>query len=128
MGYFSLSAITSAIDTKEGMKHAILQSIYNDGESTQNDRARMDQNERGGSWSDELLKIVGSRDWTLHREKLTPQTISLAKRFYEEALAWLVIDGYAKNITVRVWEEKPTVMGRLVTVTLVDGTQFEVEL
>ncbi len=128
MSYFTLSALTSPISSKEGMKHAILQSIYNDGESTQNDRARMDKDERGGCWSNELLSIVGSRDWTLRREKLTAQTISLAKRFYEDALAWLVEEGYAKTITIKVWEEKPTVMGRVATVTLVDGTKFEVEL
>lgn len=128
MSYFTLTALTAPISSKEGMKHAILQSIYNNAESTQNDRARMDKDERGGCWSDELLSIVGSRDWTLHREKLTAQTINLAKRFYEDALAWLVNDGYAKTIIIKVWEEKPTVMGRIATVTLVDDTKFEVEL
>jgi phage gp46-like protein len=88
----------------------------------------MEKNDRGGSWSDEFLSMVGSRDWTLRRDKLTPQTLSLAKRFYEEALAWLVSEGYAKSIVVRVWESKPTVMSRVAIVTLIDGTQFEVEL
>ncbi len=128
MSKFTLSSLTSPIGSKEGMKHAILQSIYNNGESTQNDRSRMGEDERGGCWNNELLTIVGSRDWTLHREKLTAQTISLAKRFYEEALAWLVNEGHAKSITVKVWEEKPTVMGRVATLTLVYGTKFEVEL
>ncbi len=128
MSKFSLSALTAPISSKEGMTHAILQSIYNHAESTQNDRVRMDKNERGGSWSDEFLNMVGSRDWTLSREKLTSQTLNLAKRFYEESLAWLVSDGYAKSITVQVWEVKPTVMGRVATVTLIDGTKFEVDL
>lgn len=128
MNHFTLSAITSPIATKDGMKHAILQSIHNHGEATQNDRARMEKNDRGGSWSNEFLSMVGSRDWTLRRDKLTPQTLSLAKRFYEEALAWLVSEGYAKSIVVRVWESKPTVMSRVAIVTLIDGTQFEVEL
>lgn len=128
MSYFSLSALTAPMSSKEGMTHAILQSIHNHAEATRNDRARMAKNERGGSWSDEFLTTVGSRDWTLRREKLTPQTLTLARRFYEEALAWLVSDGYAKSVTVRVWESEPTVMSRVANVTLTDGTSFEVEL
>ncbi|WP_418114380.1 phage GP46 family protein [Vibrio scophthalmi] len=128
MQNFNLNAITAPISAKEGMKHAILQSIHNHGESTQNDRARMNKNERGGTWSDELLKVVGSRDWTLKREKLTRQTLSLAKRFYEESLSWLVTDGYAKSVEVSVWEAKPTVMGRNVLITLIDDEKFEVPL
>lgn len=128
MNHFKLTALTSPVGTKEGMKHAVLQSIYNHGESTQNDRSRMSQNERGGIWSNDLLSIVGSRDWTLRREKLTPQTLSLAKRFYEEALSWLVKQGFAKSIDVSVWEEKPNQMSRLITITLSDGQKFEVPL
>ncbi len=128
MSKFSLNALTAPMTSQEGMTHAILQSIHNHSESTQNDRVRMNKNERGGNWSDEFLNMVGSRDWTLSREKLTSQTLSLAKRFYEESLAWLISDGYAKAITVQVWEVKPTVMGRVATVTLIDGTKFEVDL
>ncbi|PJC85311.1 hypothetical protein CSW98_15910 [Vibrio sp. HA2012] len=127
MSHFSLNAITAPVTSKEGMRHAVLQSIYNNAESTQNDRARMDSNERGGSWSDELLSVVGSRDWTLTREKLTAQTLSLAKRFYETALAWLIEDGYAKSVEVSVWEEKPNQMGRNIIITLMDNSKFEVQ-
>ncbi len=128
MSKFSLSALTASVSSKEGMTHAILQSIHNQAESTQNDRVRMGNNERGGCWSAEFLNMVGSRDWTLKREKLTEQTISFAKRFYEESLAWLVSEGHAKSIDVKVWESKPTVMSRVATVTLLDGSKFEVEL
>ncbi|MCY9805336.1 phage GP46 family protein [Vibrio scophthalmi] len=128
MKHFNLNALTAPTSTKEGMKHAVLQSIYNHGESTQNDRSRMSKNERGGTWSNDLLSIVGSRDWTLQREKLTEQTLSLAKRFIEEALSWLIKQGYAKAIEVFVWEEKPNQMGRSVIITLVDGEKFKVPL
>ncbi|WP_375751585.1 phage GP46 family protein [Vibrio sp. HN007] len=128
MSQFNLNALTAPVTSKEGMTHAALQSIYNHAESTQNDRARMNKEERGGNWSDELLTMVGSRDWTLKREKVTSQTLSLAKRFYETALAWLITDGYAKSIDVSVWEEKPSQMERNITITLLDGTKFEVPL
>ncbi len=128
MNNFNLNALTAPISTKEGMTHAVLQSIHNHGESTQNDRARIGKNERGGNWSDELIAMVGSRDWTLKREKVTQQTLSLAKRFYQESLQWLVIEGHAKSVEVTVWEEKPNQMGRNVMITLADGDKFEVPL
>lgn len=128
MNHFQLSALTEPIDSKEGMAHAVRQSIYNYAESTQNDRARMESNQRGGSWSNELIEIVGSRDWTLKRAKLTDETLRLAKRFYREALTWLVEQGHAKAVEVTVWREKPNQMGRNVMITLADGSTFEVPL
>ncbi|MGL4225418.1 MAG: phage GP46 family protein [Vibrio sp.] len=128
MSKFNLNAVTAPISSKEGIAHAVLQSIYNHAESTQNDRARMGKDDRGGNWSDEFISMVGSRDWTLRREKTTQQTISLAKQFYQDALAWLVVDGYAKSVEVSVWESKPTVMSRVVTITLINDTEFEMNL
>lgn len=128
MSHFKLNALTESVDSKEGMTHAVLQSVYNYAESTKNDRARMDNNERGGTWSNELIEIVGSRDWTLKRAKLTDETLRLAKRFYEEALAWLIQQGHAKAIEVTVWREKPNQMGRNVMITLTDSSTFDVPL
>ncbi|KJY78953.1 phage GP46 family protein [Vibrio nigripulchritudo] len=126
MSHFRLNALTEPVTSKSGLTHAVLQSIYNHGESNQNDRARMGNNERGGTWSQELIEVVGSRDWTLKREKLTDQTLSLAKRFYEEALTWLVKEGHAKRIDVSVWREKPNQMGRNITITLNSGEELEI--
>lgn len=128
MKHFKLNALMAPISQKDGMTHAVLQSIYNYSESTQNDRTRMNQNERGGHWGNEILHIVGSRDWTLKREKLTEQTLSLAKRFYEESLSWLLTEGYAKSIEVTIWKEKPNQMRRSVMITLMDGEKFKVPL
>lgn len=128
MSHFTLNAISEPITSKQGMTHAVLQSAHNYAESTQNDRARMSSKERGGCWSHELINTVGSRDWTLKRAKLTDETLSLAKRFYEEALAWLVTDGHATAVEVSVWREKPNQMGRTVMITLVDGSKFDIPL
>ena len=128
MNHFNLNALTSPITTREGLTHAVLQSIHNQAESTKNDQVRMGVMDRGGCWSQALLDIVGSRDWTIKREKLTPQTLSLAKRFYEESLAWLVRGGHAKSVQVCVWEEKPNQMGRDVVITLSDDSKFKVPL
>ena len=78
MSHFTLNALTAPMTSIEGLTHAVLQSVLNHAESTQNDRARMENSERGGCWSDEFVHGVGSRDWTLKREKLTEQTMTRA--------------------------------------------------
>lgn len=128
MNYFSLSALTSSMTTQDGLKHAVLQSLLNHSASTKNDRARMNNNERGGVWSEQYTPSVGSRDWTLAREKNTAQTASRAKRFYEDALVWLVDAGHVQSINVQVAVLSATALARSVTLTLNDGSQFEVPL
>ena len=128
MSYFNLSALTAPMTTAEGLTHAVRQSVLNHGLSTANDCARMGSAERGGCWSDEFIMGTGSRDWTLKREKVTAQTIGLAKRFYEEALAWLVHDKHVKTITVDVFKLTPTTLGRNVVLTLNDDAKVEVTL
>ncbi|AAW86518.1 phage protein [Aliivibrio fischeri ES114] len=127
MSHFNLNALTAPMNTKEGLTHAVLQSVLNHSESTANDRARMDSAERGGCWSDEFVHGVGSRDWTLKREKLTEQTAGRAKRFYEEALAWLVNENHVKTVTVNVVKLSATKLGRTVILTLNDGSKIEVK-
>ncbi|TDM54093.1 phage GP46 family protein [Aliivibrio fischeri] len=128
MSYFNLHALTAPINTKEGLTHAVLQSVFNHAKSTQNDRARMQNDELGGCWSDEFVHGVGSRDWTLKREKLTEQTRLRAKRFYEDALEWLVKDSYIKTVNIDVFILSPKKLGRRVTLTLNDDTTVEIPL
>ncbi|MCE7576190.1 hypothetical protein VFES401_06005 [Aliivibrio fischeri] len=128
MSYFNLHALTAPINTKEGLTHAVLQSVFNHAKSTQNDRARMQNDELGGCWSDEFVHGVGSRDWTLKREKLTEQTRLRAKRFYEDALEWLVKDSHIKAVNIDVFILSPKKLGRRVTLTLNDDTTVEIPL
>ncbi|MBP3140843.1 phage GP46 family protein [Aliivibrio fischeri] len=128
MSYFNLQALTAPINTKEGLTHAVLQSVFNHAKSTQNDRARMQNDELGGCWSDEFVHGVGSRDWTLKREKLTEQTRLRAKRFYEDALEWLVKDSHIKTVNIDVFILSPKKLGRRVTLTLNNDTTVEIPL
>ncbi|MEL7290432.1 MAG: phage GP46 family protein [Pseudomonadota bacterium] len=126
MSQFNLNAITAPITSQQGITHAVIQSIYNHGEATQNDQARTGEPERGGHWAKEMLPIVGSRHWTLRREKVTDQTVQMTKRFYQEALTWLIDDSIAKAVTVEVWKAAFDRMDWKITITLMDGTKFEV--
>ncbi|MFA1562576.1 phage GP46 family protein [Aliivibrio fischeri] len=126
MSYFNLNALTAPMTDIEGLIHAVLQSVLNHAKSTQNDRARMQSEELGGCWSDEFVHGVGSRDWTLKREKVTEQTRLRAKQFYEDALAWLVDESHVKAITIDVFIVSPKKLGRRVILTLNDGTTLRV--
>lgn len=119
--YFKLDALTAPISTEDGLKHAVLQSIYNHAISTHNDRARMRNDERGGCWSDAHVDNVGSRDWTLGREKLTEQTIQRARKFYTDALQWLLDKNHVKDIEITVKKVDPNRMQRDIKITLLSG-------
>ena len=128
MSYFTLRAISAPLATLEGLKHAVLQSVLNHGSATANDQARMGNKQRGGCWHDAYVPAVGSRDWTLEREKLTDQTLIRAKRFYEDALQWLVDNGHAASFEVEVKRLSPTAIGRTVKITTNTGIILEVPL
>lgn len=125
MNHFTLNAITSPIHDIEGLTHAVLQSIYNHGASTANDRARMEKNTRGGVWSDAHLLSRGSRDWTLQREKLTDQTVTRSKQFCNDALQWLIDERHADAIDIEVTKKGKTMI-RNITITLKNGEQMSV--
>lgn len=55
----------------------------------------------GGWWADALNEIpLGSRLWTLFREKLNEVTLDNAKALVKDALKWMVDDGVAKEVNV----------------------------
>lgn len=60
--------------------------------------------DRQGWWGDTFADtpgdLTGSRLWELMRKKITPETISQAVEFAEEALAWLVEDAVAASVDV----------------------------
>ena len=126
--HFSLNALTTPIDSIEGLRHAVLQSIYNCAPSTQNDKARMLSNERGGCWSDDYVLNVGSRHWTLKREKLTEQTTKRMKKIYLDALRWLVEQKHVKHIDVTIQKYDTNRVERHIIITLKNNTQSTIEL
>ena len=62
--------------------------------------ARLDSS-IGGWWADALNDIpLGSRLWTLFKEKLNNVTLENAKKLVKEALQWMIDDGVAKDVSV----------------------------
>lgn len=128
MSHFNLNALTAPLTSIDGLTHAVLQSVLNHAPSTQNDRARMKSDERGGCWNEDYVRAIGSRDWTLVREKKTPQNLVRARRFYEDALAWLVDESHVRSVRVEVVALTSTTIGREVIITTNDNELLKVPL
>lgn len=128
MSHFNVTALTAPLTSIDGLTHAVLQSVLNHAPSTQNDRARMKSDERGGCWNEDYVRAIGSRDWTLVREKNTSQTLIRVQRFYEDALAWLVDDGHVRSVRVEVVALTSTTIGREVIITTNDNESLKVPL
>lgn len=128
MNHFNLNALTAPLTSVDGLTHAVLQSVLNHSTSTQNDRARMKNDERGGCWNEDYVRAIGSRDWTLAREKNTPQTLIRTQRFYEDALAWLVDDDHVRSVRVDAVALTSTTIGRKVIIITNDGELLKVPL
>ncbi|BBN59307.1 phage GP46 family protein [Hydrogenovibrio marinus] len=123
---FEFSALYEPLSTQIGLRHAILQSLLNFGKAHANDDLEPDKSKRGW-WANEFLSGVDCRDWTLERSKQTDETKSKAIHYTKVALDWLITNDNAKAIDVTAYYDKDWLI-RVITVTLKDGTKFEVKV
>ena len=87
-------------------------------------------NERMGWWGDSFPTVpndkIGSRLWLLSREKLIPSTVQRARRYAEEALAWLVKDGVAARVEVEAERQGLSTLALGVRVFKSDGKPMDI--
>lgn len=85
---FSLEAL-DLVTTDNGLKHAVLESLFSDAKCYPWQGADFGTDDfRGWCFTDELAEH-GSKVWLLLREKTTEQTEQLLKRYIETALDWI---------------------------------------
>ena len=82
------------------------------------------ENRRG--WIGNILSDIpgfeaGSKLWLLKQARLTPATVTAAKNYIQEALQWMIDDGFAKTITVAA-EQQGT--SKIVATIDIDGEAF----
>ena len=76
---------------EQGLQTSVLISLFSDQRSS---------GERGW-WGDVFFnRPIGSKVWTLRREKKNSKALLQIKSFCEEALSWLVEDGIAQAVVV----------------------------
>lgn len=110
---FTLSALSASIASKDGLNHAVLQSLLNFATAKKTDELDAGHH-RQGWWAGQN---VGARSWTLARSKNTPEVRTKLKRFTEQALQWLIDEGYAKSVKVEI-DNQGAWVNRVVTIEL----------
>jgi len=105
----SVSAADLVLDapvlaTDGGLSTAILVSLFTDARAGADDALPDEECGLGGWCGDSLIPDgegpLGSKLWLLRRGKRTPDTAARAKRYAEDALAWIVSKGIAASVTV----------------------------
>lgn len=99
--------------TDDGMRTAILISLFTDARAADDETLPEPGGDRRGWWGDAYARElrpdagtardvnrIGSLLWLLSRSKITARTLTQANQACEEALAWLVRDGVASAVRV----------------------------
>ena len=127
-----LALAEGALAQDDGLVTAIIISLFSNRRARADDQLPAGGNDRQGWWGDLLPPVagdqIGSRLWLLRREKTTPQTLNRAREYAQEALQWLVDDGQVSQVEVETEETRRGVLGMLIKVILLDGSQLEAVL
>lgn len=102
-GTFDLNIVRNDIQLDAGLETAIIVSLFTDKRVTI-EELPFGETDRSGWWGDLLAELetdkIGSKLWTLAREKKTEKTRTRIIEYVQEALAWLIADGIAESIDV----------------------------
>ncbi|MFC0686391.1 phage GP46 family protein [Novosphingobium clariflavum] len=110
-----LMLTAGAIASDDGMRTAILISLFTDARAPDDAELPEDGDDRRGWWGDQFAadagpqagtsndpNRIGSLLWLLRRAKITNANIQLARQSAEAALAWLKRDGVVSAVTVEI--------------------------
>ena len=115
-----------ALASDDGLETAVILSLFTDARAKDDDTLPIGQSDRRGWWADAFPVVegdrFGSRLWLLRASKQLQQSLNDAKAYAEEALAWLIEDGAARQIDVETFIARDEVMGMVVRITRPDGT------
>lgn len=120
---FDIGVAGADLTAEHGLRTAVILSLFLNRRAADDDE--VEGSDRGGSWMDQYLPIPpGSRLWLLAREKETPQTAERARRYAEEALAWLIDRRIARSVIVEAQWVRPSVLGLRIEITLAAGERW----
>lgn len=99
---FAIQALL--LEQDGGLDTAVILSLFTDRRAEPDDAIPGGSGDRRGTWMDAYAEVdgdkMGSRLWLLERAKLLPETVIRVREYCEEALAWLVRDGVAREVIV----------------------------
>lgn len=103
-GYLHLDGSDLSVD--DGLRSAVLVSLFTDRRARPDDSLPDGSKDRRGHWSDSHLlgdDQEGSRLWLLEREKVQPEVLRRAEDYSREGLNWMLEDGAALALQVSAW-------------------------
>lgn len=112
---------------EDDLETAVILSLLLDARARDDDALPDGSGDRRGWWADSAAPAAdgdrtGSRLWLLSREKTLPEVLRRARDYAEEALAWLLEDGAAKNVSVHAAMPRRGLLALTVVITLPDGS------
>lgn len=100
---FQLNVENGDLQADQGLETAVIISLFTDRRVAAQDLP-VGQLSQRGYWGDMFPEVPndkwGSKLWTLEREKITDALLPKAEAYCNDALAWLITDGIAKDISV----------------------------
>lgn len=85
----------------DDLARAVVISLFTDRQAQDGDPLPGPAYDTRGWWADTYTPTpMGSRLWLLSRAKLTQDTLEEAQHLAQEALAWLLEQGHARDVTV----------------------------
>ena len=125
-----------ALTTEDGLRSAIIISVFTDARAHDDDEIPDGTANRRGWWADRVAPAmldtsirdgrkpdrIGSRMWLLAREKQVPEVLARAKQYLAEALQWLVDERVATRVDIATWIERTGVLGWRADITRPDGS------
>lgn len=111
-------------DLDDRLREAVLISLFTWRQAEASDP--VDDDDRKGWWGDTFPAVpgdkIGSRLWLLSRRKIVPETLADAKLYTEEALAWMVTDGWVRAVAVTVERLEIEGISIGISITNLDGS------
>lgn len=130
LGAGDLAVVDGGLQTEEGLRTAVLVSLFTDRRARADDALPADDGDRRGWWGDAAPATagdqLGSRLWLLAREKRLTAVLARARDYCDEALAWMIEDGVARAVTVEV-EAQGAVLAIAVEILRPDGARSRFE-
>jgi phage gp46-like protein len=101
-GMFDLKIENGDVVRDDGLETAVIISLFSDRRVTEEEKPFL-ANSKRGYWGDMFSEIdgdkMGSRLWTLEREKRTIEVLRRAEDYTREALQWMIEDGVVLSIS-----------------------------
>lgn len=89
---------------EEGLETAIILSLFCDARADASDVLPSPGDGRRGWWGDQFSSEandrLGSKLWLLGRAKRVNETLERARKYSQDALAWMITDGVASAISI----------------------------